>query len=292
MDIAFIGLGHMGSAMVPNLVAAGHRVAVWNRSPEAAARLEGVELLASPAAAFEREAVFSMLAHDVAVRDVIVETRAYAAARPGCVHVSLSTISPELVSELDALHRAAGTGFVAAPVFGVPAVAARAELNIVVAGEPASVARVQPLLDVLGRQTFPMGEDPARAAIVKIAGNLMITMAMEAMGEASALTELYGVSASDFLGMVTQTMFASPSYQRYGGSIASRTYDPGFALTLGLKDVDLALDAAAARGATLAGAEIVGQNMRAGIARGDGARDWSIVAREARLRAGLGDDVA
>ncbi|HEY3614035.1 MAG TPA: NAD-binding protein, partial [Gaiellales bacterium] len=223
---------------------------------------------------------------------VIVDSRAYAEARPGCVHVSLSTISPALVSELDRLHRAAGVGFVAAPVFGVPEVAARAELNIVAAGDPAHVARVQPLLDALGRQTFSLGSDPVRAAITKIAGNLMLTMAIEAMGEASALTELYGVSASDFLGMVTQTMFASPSYQRYGGFIANGTYDPGFALTLGLKDVDLALDAAAAHGAELAGAEVVAENMRAGIAHGEGARDWSILAREARLRAGLGDERA
>jgi 3-hydroxyisobutyrate dehydrogenase-like beta-hydroxyacid dehydrogenase len=282
----------MGAAMVPNLVAAGHRVSVWNRTPGAAEGIEGVELLGSPADAFAHEAVLSMLAHDVAVREVIVETRAYAAARPGCVHASLSTISPGLVIELDALHRAAGVGFVASPVFGVPAVAARGELNIVAAGDPASIARVQPLFDAMGRQTWPLGDEPVRAAITKIAGNLMLTMAIEAMGEASALTELYGVPAGDFLGMITQSMFASPSYQRYGGFIANSTYDPGFALTLGLKDVDLALDAAAARGATLAGADIVGQNMRAGIARGDGARDWSIVAREARLRAGLGDDVA
>ena len=292
MDIAFIGVGSMGAAMVPHLVKAGHRVRVWNRNTAAASALEGVEVLAAPTDAFQAEAVLTMLSDDVAVRAVVIESGALRSARRDCVHVMMATISPALVDELVALHREAGLAYVAAPVFGVPAAAAQAQLNIVVAGDRDAIAKVQPLFDVLGRKTWPLGDDPKRANIAKIAGNLMITLAIEAMGEATALTESYGVKAADFLDIVTNTLFAAPSYQRYGRFIATNTYEPGFKLTLGLKDVNLALDAATATRTTLPAAELVRENMLAAAEQGMGAKDWSILAKMTRRRAGLGDDVA
>ena len=292
MNVGFIGLGSMGAAMVPNLVRAGHAVQVWNRNAAAASALAGVTVAASPAELFQNDAVLTMLSDDVAVRSVVLDSGALRTARKDCVHVMMATISPALVDELVALHSAAGIPFVAAPVFGVPAAAAAAQLNIVVAGDAAAIATVQPLFDVLGQKTWPLGDDPKRANVAKIAGNLMITLAIEAMGEATALTETYGVKAADFLNIVTNTLFAAPSYKRYGGFIATDTYEPGFKLTLGLKDVNLALDAAEAKRVVLPSAQIVRENMNAAVDRGLGGKDWSILAKAARRRAGLGDDVA
>ncbi|MGQ9368209.1 NAD(P)-dependent oxidoreductase [Azospirillum sp. ST 5-10] len=289
MDVGFIGIGSMGAAMAPHLVTAGHRLAVWNRSRTAAEALRNVTVLDDPAKAFDNDAVVTMLSDDAAVRGVILDSGALARARPGCVHVMMATISPALADELHERHRAAGLGYVAAPVFGVPAVAAKAELNIVVAGDDAAVATVQPLLDAMGRATWRLGTDPKRANIAKIAGNLMIALAIEAMGEATALTESYGLKAADFLDIVTNTLFASPSYQRYGGFIAAGRYEPGFTLTLGLKDVTLALDAADAKRAALPAAEVVRETMRAAIEQGWADRDWSVLARAAHRRAGLDD---
>lgn len=292
MDVGFIGIGSMGAAMVPNLVAAGHRVRVWNRNRAACEALAGVEIVASPKDAFDSDVVLTMLADDRAVRAVILEGGTLTAARSGVVHTMMATISPALVDELEAAHRAAGIAYLSAPVFGVPAAAAKAQLNIVVAGPDAAIATVQPLFDVLGRKTWPLGPDPKRANVAKIAGNLMISLAIEAMGEATALTESYGVKAADFLDIVTNTLFAAPSYQRYGGFIATDTYEPGFKLRLGMKDVDLALDAARAKDAVLPSAELVRANMQAGIDAGFADRDWAITAKMARRRAGLPDDVA
>lgn len=292
MDVGFIGIGSMGAAMVPHLVAAGHTVTLWNRSRDAAAALTGVAVADTPAAAFGGDVVLTMLADDRAVRSVVLDSGALAAAKPGLVHVMLATISPVLVEELKAAHAAANVGYVAAPVFGVPAAAAAAQLNVLAAGAPDVVAKVMPLLQVMGCKVWPLGGDPVRANIAKIAGNLMLALAMEAMGEASALTEHYGVSATDFLDIVTNTIFAAPSYQRYGGFIARDTYEPGFKLPLGMKDVDLARAAAADRGATLPSAEIARANMAAAIDAGFADRDWSVLAKIARRRAGLGDDVA
>lgn len=282
MDIGFIGLGAMGAAMVPNLVAAGHRVSVWNRSPVAA--LEGVQMLASPAAAFDGDAVLTMLTDDKAVRSVILDSAALASASKTCVHVMMSTISLALVEELVSLHRAAGLAYVAAPVFGVPAAAAKAQLNIVVAGPADARAAVQSLFDVLGQKTWPLGDDPMSANVAKIAGNMMLALAIEAMGEATALTQSYGLNAGDFLDIVTNTLFASPSYKRYGGFIASNSYEPGFKLSLGLKDVNLALAAASAKGTVLAGAEVAQAHMLEAIDRGLATKDWSVFATIAQAR--------
>jgi 3-hydroxyisobutyrate dehydrogenase-like beta-hydroxyacid dehydrogenase len=290
MKIGFIGIGSMGAAMVPHLVKAEHTVSVWNRSAPAAKALAGVTVAESPAAVFDNDVVLTMLANDAAVRSVVLESGALAAAGKragGCVHAMLATISPELVQELARAHAEAGVGYVSAPVFGVPAAAAQAQLNIVVAGAPDAVAKVQPVLALLGQKLWPLGDDPVRANIAKIAGNMMITLAIEAMGEASALTESYGVSARDFLDIITNTVLAAPSYKRYGGFIATSTYEPGFKLTLGLKDVNLALDAARAKSITLPSAEIVRENMVAAVDRGQGDKDWAILAESARRRAGL-----
>ena len=292
MKVGFIGIGSMGAAMVANLVKAGHQVSVWNRNPKAAAALQGVTVLDSPVAAFQADAVITMLADDKAVRSVIFDSGALQAARKSCVHVMAATISLALVEELKEKHRAAGIAYVAAPVFGVPAAAASAQLNIVVAGEDAAIATVQPLFDVLGQKTWRLGTDPKRANVAKIAGNMMITLAMEAMGEATALTESHGVKAADFLDIVTNTLFASPSYKRYGGFIATNTYEPGFKLTLGLKDVNLALEAASEKSMLLPAAQIVRENMLQAINQGLGDKDWSILAKITRRRAGLDDSVA
>ena len=292
MKVGFIGIGNMGAAMVPNLVKAGHQVSVWNRSPDAAKALEGVTVLSSPSTAFENDAAITMLANDMAVRSVIIDSGVLVSARKDCIHIMMATISPAIVEELQQLHKSAGIAYVAAPVFGIPAVAAKGELNILAAGDAEAVATVQPLFDALGQKTWHLGDDPKHANITKIAGNLMITLAMEAMGEATALTESYGLKAGDFLEVVTNTMFACPSYKRYGGNIASNSYEPGFTLTLGLKDVNLALDAAQAKHAVLPAAEIVRENMQGGIEQGLGAKDWSILAKVTRRRAGLDEGVA
>ena len=288
MRIGFIGLGSMGSAMAANLVKAGHDVSVWNRSPDAAKAIAGATPVGTPAEAFSGEVVLTMLADDAAVRDVVLASGALAHASKDLVHVMMATISIALVDELVEAHRAAGVAYVSAPVFGRPPAAASAQLNIVAAGDPAALAKVQPLFDVLGTKTWPLGTEPQRANAAKLAGNMMIALAIEAMAEATSLTESYGVSSGDFLDIVTNTLFASPAYKSYGGNITRGVYEPaGFKLRLGLKDVNLAIDAAAARGASLPAAELVRDTLNQGVAQGLGEKDWSALAEVAHKRAGI-----
>ena len=275
MNIGFVGVGSMGQAMMPLLVQAGHRVCAWNRSADALRGLSENDVLTSAASAFQQPVVISMLADDTAVHEVLLESAALKTACDGCIHIVMSTLSPALMERLQKEHAEAGLVLIAAPVFGIPAVAAKGELNILAAGPHAAIDRVQPLFDVLGKKTWRLGDQPVQACIAKIAGNLMIAQAIESLAEASALTEQYGLGASAFIDVVTQTLFACPSYQRYGQHIVNDHYEPGFKLSLGLKDVNLALQAAEGRGLCLPAAHVVRSRMDAAVANGLGNKDWS-----------------
>lgn len=141
-------------------------------------------MVAEPAGAFQAEVVFTMLPDDPAIREVLLSADVLRTARPGSVRVVISTISVEFAGELAVAHGEAGGGFVSAPVFGRPDMAREGQLNILAAGKRQAVERVRPLLQVLGKKAWDMGETPARANAAKTAANMMITMATEAMAEA------------------------------------------------------------------------------------------------------------
>ena len=134
-------------------------------------------------------------------------------------------------------HQSGGRVYVAATVFGIPAVTAKGELTIMAAGSAHAIATLQPLLDALGRKTWYLGDGPRHA------------------------------------------------------NIAKNSYEPGFKLTMGVKDVGLVPDAAQAKHAVLPAAEIVRENMDQAVARGWGDKDWPALAQATRRRAGLKEQI-
>jgi 3-hydroxyisobutyrate dehydrogenase-like beta-hydroxyacid dehydrogenase len=206
MKVGFIGVGSMGSVMVPHLVKAGHTVSVWNLTSEAVRKLEGVQGLQNPSDAFRNDVVLTMLANDEAVRAVILDSGTLEAASRDCVHIIIATISPELADELQQAHEKANVPFATAPVFGIPSVAARGELNIMTAGDPGALKKAQPLFDALGKKTWPLGTDPKQANVAKLAGNMMIALAIESLAEAFALTRQYGLNDTAFLELITSSV--------------------------------------------------------------------------------------
>ncbi|MEP9355825.1 NAD(P)-dependent oxidoreductase [Xanthobacter sp. KR7-65] len=276
MQIGFIGLGAMGRAMARNLALAGHEVRAWNRSGGA---VEGVSMVATPAEAFDADAVLTMLSDDEAIRSVVLAPNLLGAARPGLVHVVSSTISVAFAEELVRHHAEAGVGYVSAPVLGRPDVAAKGELNILAGGDPDAIARAQPLLEIIGGRIWMIGPEATAANAAKIACNMMITMAIEAMAEAVVLTEGNGVSRDRFFELILGTLFGSRSYQVYSANIAQENYQPGFKATLGLKDLRLAKEAAGALGRTLPMLDAVHGRMRETVDAGWGDLDWSAMAR-------------
>jgi len=276
MQVGFIGLGAMGRAMATNLAAAGHEVRAWNRS---GGFVDGVTMVGSAAEAFEGDAVLTMLSDDAAIRSVVLDQDLLARARPGLVHVVTSTISVAFAQELVAAHAAANIGFVSSPVLGRPDVAAKGELNILAGGDPGCIDQVRPILEVIGARIWEMGDAAPMANAAKIACNMMITMAIEAMAEAAVLTEANGVPRETFFDLILGTLFGSRSYQVYSAIIAEGEYQPGFKATLGLKDLRLAKEAASSAGRSLPMLDAVHHRMGEAVDAGFGDRDWSVMAK-------------
>ena len=191
MKVGFIGLGNMGLPMAKNLLAAGHELSVWNRTPAKAGPLreKGARVAGTPAeAARGAEVVVSMLADDSAVQDAVLgNDGVHAGLGKGAVHVSSSTISVALSERLTEAHASAGQGYVAAPVFGRPEAADAKQLWVVTAGPKADVERCRPLLEAVGRGLTVLGEKASSANVVKLSGNFLIASVIETLGEAMAL---------------------------------------------------------------------------------------------------------
>ena len=288
MRIGFVGLGAMGRGLAGRLAKAGHEVRAWNRTPPAPGLLEaGIAVAPALSDLAASEVLVSMLAHDNAVRAVFLEKGLLEALPAGAIHVNMATISVELARELGDRHAARGLFYVAAPVLGRPDAAAEGRLQLLVAGPDAAIARLEGLWTVLGQRVWRFGDRPESANGAKIASNLALACAIEAMGEAAVLAGAYGVAAGPYLEMLTATLFASPAFKMYGTLIAEDRFEPaGFRLTLGLKDVNLALAAGAEASTPLAFASVMRDQFLDCLAHGEGDYDWSAVVNAGRRRAG------
>ena len=290
MNIGFIGLGNMGSAIAGRLLEAGHALRVWNRSALPARRLaeRGAQIAATAEEAFRGDVVFSMLSDDQVMRAVFVDSGVVAGAAPGAVrlHVNMATISAALSDELAELHRERGVGYVAAPVLGRQDVAAAGKLTVLLAGPREALESIQPLLEgTVAQKVWRFGERPSQANVVKLAVNFMLAAAIESMGEAAALTAAYGVEARVLFELIGQSLFPGPVYQGYGRLIAEGRFEPaGFKARLGLKDVRLALAAADAATTPMPVGSLIHDSMLEALARGEGDKEFGVVLGRAAMR--------
>ena len=281
----------MGEPIVRNLLKAGHQLIVYNRTRSKAGELarEGARIASTPADAAQAGTVFTMLADDDAVEDVVLGGEGILRGlKPGGVHDSISTISPDLSRRLQKAHSDAGQHYVASPVFGRPDSAAAAKLVVLAAGDEEGLQRVQPLLDAIGQKTHLLGPEAWHANVIKINGNLMIANAIELFGEIFAVLRKSKIDPKQFLEIVNGSLFKSPVLQNYGTIVAEQRFEPaGFKLKLGLKDVKLALSAAEDVTAPMPIASLLRDRYLSAMARGNGDKDWSAVSAEAAVEAGL-----
>ena len=289
MKIGFIGLGRMGHHVAANLLKAGHSVTVWNRSPDPVAALvaKGAVAAKTPADALQGDAVFSMLSNDQVMRDVGLAGPLLEKAAKGLIHVNLATISAAFARELAAAHKALGLGYISAPVFGRPEMAEAAQLVLVAGGDAASLQTMQPGVDVIGSRTGRM-EAAEKANVCKIAGNVMIAAELESTGEAFALLRKGGVDPALFHDVLSGRLFTGAVFKNYGAMILNRAYEPaGFALSLGLKDVNLARAAAEGLGITMPTAELLKKNYDEAVSWGWQDKDWSAIGEVSAKKAGV-----
>lgn len=292
LEAGFIGSGAMGLPIASNLLAAGVKLRVFNRTPSKAEALIAAGALksATPAdVAASGGIVMTMLADDDAVESVVTGEAGLAARlSPGGIHVSMSTIAPATARRLARYHAEHGSIYVASPVFGRPDAAAARQLVVCTSGPAAAKERARPLQEAVGRAIFDYGEEPGAANVVKLAGNFLIAAALEAMGEAFTMAERNGIDRQQVAGMLGQTLFACPVYQRYGEMVAAKRHTPaGFKLPLGLKDVELVLKTAGDVRVPMPIAAVLRDRMIAGLAHGREDMDWSALALGVRDDAGI-----
>ena len=292
MRVGFIGLGRMGSGMAGRIAQAGHDLVVYDVVADSVARVaamgaRGARSVAEVCAG--REVVVTMLAEDAAVQAVALDPGGIRDALPaGSIHLAMGTYGIGTIRALGAAHAAAGQRLVAAPVLGRPDLAASGQLGIVAAGPEEAVAQCEPLFQVLGRLTFHAGSEPEAASAIKLANNLVLGCAIQAMSEAFSLVRKYDVDPQVLYDVLTEGLFSAPAYRVYGRIIVDEAYDrAGSTIQLNLKDANLILDAGGIAHVPLPSGNTFRDRLLGAIAHGDAAKDVAALALEQARACGL-----
>jgi 3-hydroxyisobutyrate dehydrogenase-like beta-hydroxyacid dehydrogenase len=290
--VAFIGLGNMGAGIAWNLVHAGFQMTVHNRTEAKAKPFvdAGAILARTPkeAAAGSDIVITSLMGDDSVMSVVEGESGVLAGMKPGAIHVGASTVSPECATRLAQMHTQHGSRYLSAPVLGRPDVAEAGELVTFVAGDAEAIAQVEPVLEAYTRMVIKMPGDQRLANIAKLCANYTAVSAIDLMGQLYAFADKSGVDLA-ILETLFQSTWAHPGLKEYATKIRARKFESegGFAMTGGLKDVELMLSASEAEGAALDFAPIIQRKMLAAIDQDMSDLDWSGIYEVTRRRAGL-----
>lgn len=289
MKIGFLGLGAMGTPMALRLLAAGHELAVWNRTEGRTEPLlrEGAIAAGTPAEAeLGADVVITMLFDDGAHEEVLFGANGLMdALSPGTLHISCSTISVALSERLTAEHAKRGIDFVAAPVFGRPSVAEQGRLWIVLAGEENAVAKARPVLEPMSRGISVVGREPRHAHALKLGGNFLISAMIHSLSESFVYAASQGLDPLVFADTVNSALFQSPYYAAYYNVMLHPPEVPGASLDVGEKDLRLLREAAAARGTHLSLADSLAEIFAEARKNGLAEEDWAVAQyRAAQLR--------
>ncbi|MDO9597557.1 MAG: NAD(P)-dependent oxidoreductase [Azoarcus sp.] len=282
MRVGFVGLGAMGAPMAAHLLAAGHELAVWARRAHSAAPLAtaGAVVCATPAELAARsEVVISIITTSADVDALVRGAQGLAAGfAPGAIHVDMSTIAPDTARSLSAYYAGRGVGWLDAPVSGGELGAREATLAVMAGGEAEVLARVRPLLEVLGKRIVHVG--PAGAGQVAKACNQMIMVsAIQACAEAMHLARAHGVDLAAVRQALMGGSGASRVLEVMGERMVARDFAPGIEARLHHKDFGILMQEACSLGVPLPIAAQVWQQLNALMAAGWGGDDTASLLR-------------
>jgi 3-hydroxyisobutyrate dehydrogenase-like beta-hydroxyacid dehydrogenase len=286
MKIGFVGLGIMGSAMAANLVQAGFKVTVWNRSPDKCRPLvaAGACSAGSPRAVAEvSDILFAMMATPAAVAAVRDgDDGIIAGLRPGKGYVDMSTVDAETSMESARLTHAAGALFLEAPVAGSRKPAEDATLTIMAAGDRGLYDLSLAALEKMGRKLLFLGET-GNAARMKLANNLVMGGMLTALCEGMALASGSGLDTAQFLEVLDSGAVSNPMFRLKGPQIAANGEFPAaFPLRHMQKDLRLALRLGEDVGQPLFATATVNELYKAALAERLGDADFAAVSRVIR----------
>lgn len=269
----YVGLGIMGAGMARNLLRAGLRVVVWNRTASRAEALEpaGAEVAGSPAEVARRSDIVMICVSDTPdVREVIEGPDGLLEGLDeGMLVVDHSTISPAVTRDLADAVAGRGAAWLDAPVSGGSEGAERGTLSIMVGGEAGDLDRARPLLEAYGSTITHVGP-VGSGQMVKLVNQVLVVVTQLAVSEGLLLAEAGGLDLDATLGAVTGGAAGSWMLANRGPQMVRRDWRPGFTIDLQEKDLRLVLEAADELGVPLPGTALVFQLYRALQSRGLG----------------------
>jgi 2-hydroxy-3-oxopropionate reductase len=281
-NIAFIGLGIMGSPMAVHLAKAGHQVVGYNRTPE-----KTVPLVEAGGRAAESigdavrgaEVVCVMVPDSPDVLDVLTgEDGVFDNANPGTLVIDFSSIRPDVTIQLAEQADGKGIRLVDAPVSGGEAGAVNAALSIMVGGQEDDFEAAKPYLDVVGKAVVHVGPSGA-GQTVKAANQLIVAANIQALAEAVVFLEAYGVDTNAALEVLGGGLAGSKVLDQKKQNMLGHTFEPGFRIALHHKDLGIVTTAAREAGVVIALGSLVAQLMASALANGDGGLDHSGLLR-------------
>ena len=283
MNIGFVGLRIMGSAMAMNLVKAGFRVTVWNRTKEKSGPLveAGAQSASSPRCVAEAsEIVFAMMATPSAVKSVRDgEDGIIAGLDSGRGYVDMSTIDADTSRESWRLAREKGALFLEAPVAGSRKPAEEGTLTIMAAGDRALYDKSLPALEKMGKKILFLGE-VGNGTRMKLANNLVMGGMLAALCEGLSLAAKSGLEPHQLLEVLDSGAMTNPMFRLKGGMIAEGGEFPAaFPLKHMQKDLRLALQLADQIGQPLFAAAAVNELFKTALREGLGDCDFAAVSR-------------
>jgi 3-hydroxyisobutyrate dehydrogenase len=257
MEIGWIGTGIMGAPMARRLIAGGHRVRVYNRSPERARALasDGAIVSADAAACVAGTEVVFIMVPDTPDVEVTV-AKIEPALKAEQVVVDMSTISPAAERTIAARLKTTGVDYLDAPVSGGDIGARDGTLAIMVGGDTAAFERARPLFDLLGKRITHIGPSGA-GQMTKLANQIAVAINLEAAAEAIKFAQGGGLDASRVVEAIGAGAAASWQLSNLGPKIIAGDYRPGFFIKLIRKDLRLVIEAARESGLALPGLSLM-----------------------------------
>jgi 3-hydroxyisobutyrate dehydrogenase len=245
--IGFIGMGHMGSHMVPRLLSAGYHLTVYDRTAERARAMGqlGTQVAETPRAlAASCDVLISCVTNDPALEAVMLAPDgALTGIHDSSVLIDMSTVAPQTSRHLFQAAKAVGVPMIDAAVSGSVPQVEEGSLVIFVGGEREAYERCKPILDVLGKQNIYLGSS-GKGTTMKLVVNLLLGLSRQALAEALVLGEKAGLEREQLIEVLKQTAVVSPRQQADLEHARLRTYPADFALALMSKDFQLMLDEA------------------------------------------------
>jgi 3-hydroxyisobutyrate dehydrogenase-like beta-hydroxyacid dehydrogenase len=288
--ISYLGVGTMGSGMASNLLKAGYKLTVWNRSVEKCEPFarKGARVADTPANAVrDAELVMYCLSNDQAVEEVVFGAKGILTGiNEDQIAIDISTVLPATSLREQEAYAKLGVDFLDAPVFGSKQESADAELWIMAAGKRDTFEKVKPILEQLGQTVHYFGKN-GNAAAMKLVGNLIVALEMEALAEGLVLAQKAGLDLNTVMEVVKVADFRSPLLVSNGQNILKRDFSSSFALKLMLKDAGLIEKFAESLQSPIPALRVVGKNFESAVALGFGKEHASAVIKALEKEAGV-----